>query len=518
MKSIDYRLLAKQFSDLVEARRTLRIPTFSPNNTLGDAVHHLAEAIPEYSADITAANAIERLFIEMERVEQEPHVQEFVFEPIEKMATVFADRINASFKALSTYHAMVESINDAAVAKTKQSIDANPFLREALQQPAATELTYPKLNWNDGYVIPGFSEQEVVNTAHQRSGRTDSMPSVGVAQVLLNEVNLLATKNGYATIALPTDTVQNLITRISAKVPGISETKVGLYINRLLSMSAFLQNVAYTTKDFFAAEGAFTADACCSMVETAQLLGVLLPILDDNTNWDLSPDTMTKVRGNLEIYKKFINVCLYLFTYYRRSVFKDTILLPNSCLNMDNYDTFFGREGATPVMLRDYVAVVFPGDIYRNTIRGVLVDEVFEKKDQVAKRIEQGKQAIATKLVFEHNGVKRRALILAMLEFANSAPADLPRDPDVDIKRLAEVKAQKVVAGDADFRVGIYEFLFQAYLVNPFSVILYENIGLQYTKMLATTTQLDELTLCSMEITVVAKLIQMFTMKMCCQG
>jgi hypothetical protein len=514
--SIDYKLLAKQFTELVAAKKSLRIPKLIPNSTLGDALHHLSEAVNVSYETEAIDNIIERLFDEVEHVSSEPHVQEYVLEPIDKMATAFADRINSSFTALSQYHAIVEAVNADAVSRSKQFIDANPFLREAVQAPPNTGISYLKLDWNAGYVLPEFSESEVINRSHQQTGRTESMPSIAIAQILRNDINLRASKEGYINVYLPVETLDAIVARILSRNSTIPENEVRLSVLRLLTMSAFMQHTTYVLTDFFAVEGCNTANACLHSIDLISRLSVLLPLLDDPVIWDVSPDTLTKIQSNMSIYKRFVNLVVYLLTYYRRDRFKDTILLPNSYLNADNYDTFFGREGASTVMLRDYVAVVFPGEVYKNTLRGVLVDEVFDKQEQVTKRIEQGKQSMLTKLTFELNAIKRKTLVLAMLAFSDSAPADLERDPDIDLKRLAEVKAQKVVAGDSDFRVGIYEFLFQAFRVNPFSVILYENIGLRYTQILATSKELDDLTLSSMEISVVAKLIQMFTLQKCC--
>lgn len=515
MTGINYGLLARQLVELVKARGSLgKVPTVNPNSMLGIAIAQLnsVTSIADEKGNVPV-DAVEALCKEVATVMDQPHVKEQVLNPVDEVATVIATRVKSSFGALTVYHGIVDETAKKIEACRQQAIAANPFLRE---DDAKTSVEYPVLSWTDGFSIPGLGENAVVDIVHKACNHEDGMPQLTVAQAYMQWFNALVAKL-IKPIELPPETRQAIMKRLMDAAPDQDAAFVELELSLVLNPTSLSRYLAQLYSGMFSASGLALADTAELLINTHRKRAVLFNAIDSDGTYDVSPETMAKIRDNLTVYRHMSILFVYLLTYYRRNVFKNTILLPSAKLNQDNIDTFNGTEGITSSSLHNYVVVMLnKGPDSTMPFRGVTVEDVASTLETVKTRIEKTRIETASRRVYEFGQITRRVVAACLQGLVAQPPSGLAVRKETDYTKLSMILAQRVVSENLDPKTVIYDFLFKAFEVNPFAVILYETLGSEYTRILTTAKNVDENTLRMMEVSLVHTVILGYVKTLCC--
>lgn len=514
--TINYALLARQLIEYVKAKGRLgQVPRPDPNNSFGIAVHTLNTAVKTGNPDGTVpVNLIEALLKEVEQVMQEPHVQAHVLDPVNVLADAIATKAKSSFGALTAYHRIVDESSKRIHSRCDVLIAADPILREptSTAQPPAYEI----FSWEPLFRLPALSENAVVEMVHKVYGRENGMPDLQIAKSY-REAMLTKVAKEASDVALPADALAAILAKAKAAAGANPDEKgIACLVEFILNLKTKLVPfVAALTAYAFYPAGKHTMDMAERTLAYFGTIEKAWSALSLNV-YDVNAETLDKIKVNIECFSMMLASLAYIVTYYRHNLFKDTVLLPNMKMNADNVDTYKALSGIHEMTLRDHVSVVYHTVPLADTISGVTLTEVEKQREAVAKRIESLRAAATTHRVLGFAAAQRRAIIAELQDMYQKPPEGLKAIADRDFTRLAEVLAQRVVASNADPKMAVYEFLFKAFEVNPFAVVLYNALGAEYTRVLTTSKNVDEQYLRVMEVSVLQRLIFDFIRNLLC--
>ena len=220
------------------------------------------------------------------------------------------------------------------------------------------------------------------------------------------------------------------------------------------------------------------------------------------TDLDLSSSTIEELGKHIDAMRSISNTMLYIASYYRNIVWKESVLLPGPFSNTDNMNSFMEEGGSQTRLAQHCKKFYSETPIPSKGISGKFIIQSAERLEN-----EFSKEA-AKNVAFinaEKKRIERAAFITTSVEYLKSTTLSPKFASRSDLNKYAASVYDSMVNAPVESR--FYKLIINAKHPNSVTSVLYDRIGKAYAEYANKTGKLSKETCEELDTKVYADMI-----------
>lgn len=399
---------------------------------------------------------------------------------------LFADRIKTSLDLLKTIGDTAMTLETEIERDRNTYLSVHPYPSIHLKRQAE-DLGITYMPWDDINIIG--SEHSIVEKFHAKDNINDAASRVTM-NIVRNKLPMVVDQNCFGDLKLTEDSYNKCLEALNSlfsqragvtDVPAVLATITSA--NASKNFARQITNIADTVSGH-------DADNCVELLAIIRNYGPVVEGLKQGII-ELSDEHQTILEKNLETMMTYLEYAAYYIHVCRRSIYADTIMLPNEMINKDAQDDFISK-GGTMLMVYHHRYYVYQDSKIPNA--GISASSVLDRADQIVQRVTEDVRNIDTRIAAISNEAKRTSFRSVVERYAVKA---IQNDPEhgahfADYKHLLDKYATTYVSIGASLTDCLYGFIIDHQYRDTFASVLYEQLGAAYTRNLKAATELTE--------------------------
>ena len=308
--------------------------------------------------------------------------------PIKDIADAFAKTLNAGIKSLSNTKKVVTKLTEATNELANKRMIEDPVLAVSLSHIEEPSVKFGKVDWDK---LNDIDEEFVYNNYNNLvSIKPPETPSKLKVSILIDRLPFGTSHNQVDIKAININkqaakaTLTNVCKRIGTKLP-IKDVKY------VLAMLFDLDKYKCTTAVNTIRELLDDPTKINSVLQMARDFTLVLDAVNDST-LAFSASTKKDLLDRKEILKKYADMSIYMATYYRTVVWKDSVVVPGNKLNPDTWADF-RKKGGSSIAVAHHLRHFYSDSAV--PAAGITANSILSNKDKV---IAESKEAMATNM------------------------------------------------------------------------------------------------------------------------
>lgn len=475
----------------------------SQDTTLGYAVDQLRNQ--QLINEEDGAEAIRNVVADFERAVGDEFMNSQGLDKLDQLSDLFEERIRTSFEDLKTVRNWVDELTQKIEDQKDQRISEDPFLSQYYGQAHDVEPTFPEISWQPIQAV-GY-EREIVMNVNSRmpgmDGRDATEPSVmsRLSRQLKDRLN-----KEYQDVEVTEDTENRIVDQLT-EVTGHPSDVVRPYVKQLLNYRNGTRRLATLINGAGTVRG--STDTCTTFLSDIDKYTMLQRIPE---LIDLSESTSTAMQTNLDLIKQLTELMAYYIIHCRRSVYENSIVLPNGQLNPDLKQDYL-ESGGTLLKLKQYINVFYPGDKLRESKHGVTLDSAKHSEELVEQKLSKQEIEKATRAKSEYRKIMKDVFTTTVDKWIQQGRSpEVPRTlqtPEDRAREMVQYTADSVI-NTTPVEDALYNLILRLYYKNEFVKTLYDRLGQESIKMLTSRENIDESKIRLIETRVVTSMVSDF--------
>jgi hypothetical protein len=295
--------------------------------------------------------------------------------PIKAIADAFANQLYVGIKSLSNIKRTVNRLTEEITAFGNKMMAEDPVLAVTMEHQEEPQVKFDKVNWdklneiNESVVFAKLNASMAL-----QPGQT---PDRNTMQIMINRLPFGTIDSRVDLPSMKIDKKAAKATRdaVYKKLSNVSMKDVQFVLTMLFDLDEIKCRSAVNTFS----ESLYDPTNINSIIQMARDFTLVLDQVNDDTLM-FSASTKKELMKRRDILRRYADMATYISSFYRASMWSDSILLPGNRINPDNWNEF-RKKGGTSIGLKHHLSHFYSDIPVPST--GVTVDEVIRKRDQV---------------------------------------------------------------------------------------------------------------------------------------
>ena len=452
---------------------------FTENADLRGSTSRLAIA-SEFDNEVSAEN-IADLVSELDRMNMDGEYNS-LFTSFENIANAFATKLEQGVSDLRTIKEDVTELKDKHDEAIALRVAENPVLAKICG--ISKELTMDKVAWN---YLDEVDERFLITELHDKIGMDpDKEITPSVISLVINAMPCANRTNRVelSKISIGGEKFNNCVNKLIDYIPSESkETVAGMFVN-LLQLDTYSCEMAVKSARSFM-EGK-TLNRVNDILHISVAYNKLFDAIK-HIDLDVAASTMEDIAKHVDAMRSISNTMLYITSYYRNTVWKDSVLVPGPYVNSDNFDTF-EAEGGT------LTNIVHHNNRFHNElripVRGVSGKFIMQSAERLEKEFSDEAAKNIGIINAEKRNIDRGCFITTSVEYLKSHKLSQKFPGSMNLDKYAASVYDSMPEAPMESR--FYKLIINAIHPNTITSMLYDRLSKEYTSYAAKTGKLSK--------------------------
>jgi len=304
----------------------------------------------------------------------------------QSLSDAFAIRVGDAYKELIKIKDTVTELVNKGTAIAKSRISEDPVL-------ASTEsdnFTYTKLKPVRWDMMDNISEPVLINKMCNSLG-IEEVPTGSekyIQDVLISRLPYASEKNQteFKDVTVSKAKAKEMIDAVAAKVNGkVSREVVAITMAHIMSLDEYKCRKAVGAINRL--KTGESADSINDMLRMVYTYNTVMPYMTKDV-MGVAASTQDAIEGRKAAMQSFIDMTAYLCSYYRNTVWRDSVVVPGMKINTDNWRAFASADRQI-IKNNPHLAIMqYKNKIYGDEnipVYGIKGETIINSCDQIAK-------------------------------------------------------------------------------------------------------------------------------------
>ena len=420
-------------------------------------------------------------------------------EVFRRLADTFAEKIQGGIDDLHTVQSTVNSLVARMQTLMDEKMSGDAVLASLYHKNIP--LSMEAIAWKRFDVI---DEQSLRANIHADLGRGihEDITRAKISQAI-NRIPCTTQYNKIelSPIKLTNEKFNSIVASVHKKLPGMSDRHIGGILRNVLDLNENHLRLCAKTADDLA-----TGKAIEKMNSTLSLAVDYVEVLDalDEKTLGLAASTMAEYDKHSAAMQKVSETLLYIASFYRNEIWKDSVLLPGGYLNMDTMDAFTKAGGDVNMVVRHKNQFFSEGHI---PVKGVTGDQILKSAKTVSDTIAQESLKNANAIEAKKRQMERDSFVYVATEWLNAHRKDMSATftGRSDVTKYADSVYHAGLNSPVEMR--FYKVILNSCHIGDMVSTLYDRLSSAYTSYTADMGSITETAKQELEYKVYADLI-----------
>ncbi|MBR1988408.1 MAG: hypothetical protein IKA36_05165 [Clostridia bacterium] len=467
---------------------------FTDNADLRGSTARLAIA-SSYDDEVSAENIVD-VIKEFDSFNEDAEYNG-MFSSFENIAQAFASKLQNGVDTLRAIKEDVTWIKDKHDETVAMRIAENPVLAKICG--IEKELTMENAAWN---YLDEVDERFLITELHDKIGMDpDREINKSVISLVINAMPCANRTNQVElkAIEIGADKFNASVDKLAEFVQGESkETVAGMFAN-LLKLDTYSCELAVRSATNFA--NGKTLSKLNDILHISVAYNKLFDAIK-RVDLDIATSTLEEIGTHVDAMHAISSTMLYIASYYRNTIWKDSVLLPGPYVNTDNLSAFENEGGTITNIVHHYNRFFKDIAVPSNGITGKFIM-------QSAERLEKEFSDEATKNIAiinsEKKNIERGCFIVASVEYLRGQKLS-PKFPNsLNLDKYAASVFDSMPEAPIESR--FYKLIINSIHPNTITSMLYDRLSKEYTSYAAKTGKLTKETCAELDEKVYSDMI-----------